>query len=100
MKRLGNLIRGLAIAGAALCGMATSASATAILFNTNSANTKFISSDALSLNSFQGPAATLNFSPDATNSASPGNVNYGIFTLACAACTTQALGGGGTFNAF
>jgi len=80
--------------------MVASANATTITFNTNAAGTVFFG-DGLSKNSSSGAAATLVFTPDANIAVGvPSNINYGNFTLTCAACTTQAGGAGAVFNAF
>ncbi len=81
---------------------AAPASAVIITYNTNGAGTGFSGGTSLSLGSSSGAAsATLVFEPNGnTVTGVPSNVNFGNFTLACPACTTQALGTGATFNPF
>ncbi len=89
--------------GAAALGMLVIAmgnvGAAAVTYGT-SPGTQFLSG-GLSLNSSLGAAATLAFTPTSfTSVGTPSNVNYGMFSLICASCTTQATGGGAVFSAF
>lgn len=80
---------------------AAPASAVIITYNTNGAGTGFSGGTSLSLSNSSGTSATLIFEPNGnTVTGVPSNVNFGNFTLACPACTTQALGTGATFNPF
>jgi MYXO-CTERM domain-containing protein len=86
--------------GLAAAMAAGSASASTVTYNTNAATTGF-GGTTLALNNTSGAAATLTFIPVAdSTTGTPSNVNFGNFTLACATCTTQALGAGSTFGAF
>ncbi len=82
--------------------LAGTASAATVTFNTNASSTGFNNSSSLSLASSAGAAATLAFTPvPSTTTGTPSNVSFGRFTLACAACSTQAAGSAGaTFNPF
>jgi hypothetical protein len=98
--KIGQLVQVTAIAGVAVFTMAASALAATITFNTNAAGTMF-AGDGLTLNNSLGSAATLTFTPDANATfGAPSNVNYGVFTLACPNCSTQAVGAGSFFNPF
>jgi hypothetical protein len=49
----------------------------------------------------QGANATLTFIPDINSTVGlPSNVDFGNFTLVCAACSTQAIGTGSVFSPF
>src|ERR1700677_4899008 len=102
--QIARTIRFAAVTGAAVFMMAAAARAGTVTFNTaqtGTGGTGFNGSADLVLNSSSGVAATLAFVPDMNSvNAVPGNVNFGNFTLACAACTTQAGGLGSTFGAF
>lgn len=75
--------------------------ASTVEFNTNAAATGFSGGGSLTLGSTSGAAAQLTFNPVAnTITGTPSNVNFGGFTLACATCSTQALGSGASFGAF
>jgi hypothetical protein len=86
--------------------MAASASATAITFNTSATGTGgsgFNGADTLTLNSSTGGPSTLSFETDPNSSpAVPSGINFGIFDLNCATCTTQSATSpvGATFAAF
>jgi hypothetical protein len=101
---IARIIRSAALAGAAVFMMAGGASAATITFNTaqtGSGGTGFNGSGTLVLHSSSGTDATLGFVPDMNSiNAVPGNVNFGNFTLACAACSTQAGGIGAFFGGF
>jgi hypothetical protein len=88
----------------ALFVTAAAANAGTITFNTSAtggAGTGFNGSGILTLNSSSGVAATLGFVPDGDSIVGvPGNVNFGNFTLACATCSTEAIGTGANFSAF
>ena len=91
------------IAGVATFVMAASASAAIITFNTQAPGTGFGVGGAggLTLNNSSGAAATLVFEPQPdTTYGVPSNVNFGIFTLDCVTCTTQAIGTGTHFDPF
>ena len=98
MKVIKRLVRAASIAGMAIFMAATSASAATITYSTNAANTGFNGGSSLTLDNSAGVAATLAFLPNAnTSSGVPSNVNFGIFTLACPSCTTEA---GASFSPF
>lgn len=86
--------------GAAMLMMSGGASGTTITFNTDAAGTGF-GGGGLSLTNSLGATSTLTYvaAPDTTTGV-PSNVNFGNFTLACAACSTQAIGAGSFYNAF
>ncbi len=102
--KLGRIVQAASLLGVAIFGLAASANAAAITFNTTatgSAGTGFNSSGNLSLNQSSGVAATLGFVADPNASVGiPSGINFGNFTLACAGCTTLAGGVGATFGAF
>jgi len=102
--QIARIIRSAALTGAAVFMMAAGASAGTVTFNTaqtGSGGTGFNGSGNLVLQSSSGADATLAFVPDMNSvNAVPGNVNFGNFTLACAACSTQAGGVGASFGAF
>jgi hypothetical protein len=99
MKRV-PVVHAACFAGMAICLFSVSASADIITYNTNSPNSVFVG-DGLSLVSSSGAAATIAFVADANQSyGTPTNTNYGIFTLACASCTTQADGIFADFSPF
>ncbi|MCE2947380.1 MAG: hypothetical protein ACK515_01145 [bacterium] len=94
------LTRALSIAGAVAAAFAGSATAATVTFNTNTVGTGF-GGTSLTLNSSSGAAATLTYiAAPTTTTGTPSNVNFGNFTLACAGCSTQALGTGASFSAF
>jgi len=94
------LTNALSIAGAVAAVLSGAASAATVTFTTNNPNTGF-GGTSLTLNSSSGAAATLSYAAaPTTTTGTPSNVNYGIFTLACAGCSTQDLGTGATFGAF
>jgi len=99
MKRV-PVVHAARLAIMAICLLPVSASATIITYNTDSPNSMFVG-DGLSLVSSSGAAATIAFVADADQSYGvPTNINYGIFTLTCASCTTQAGGTFADFNPF
>jgi hypothetical protein len=75
----------------AVFSMAATASAGTITYSTNAAGTEFVSPmNGLTLDSSSGLTATLTFEPDADIAIGvPSNINFGIFTLACAECSTE-----------
>lgn len=94
------LPRALSLAGVVAVALAGTATAATVTFNTNTVGTGFGGS-SLALNSSSGAAATLTYiAAPTTTTGTPSNVNFGNFTLVCAACSTQALGTGATFGAF
>ena len=102
--QIARIIRSAALVGAAVFMMAAGASAATITFNTaqtGSGGTGFNGTGNLVLQSSSGAGGTLAFVPDLNSvNAVPGNVNFGNFTLACAACSTQAGGIGAFFGGF
>ena len=87
-------------AGAAGLLMAAASFAATLTFSTNTAGTGFGGSN-LALSNSAGAAATLTFLPNISiTTGVPSNVNFGNFTLACPACSTQALNAGSSFSAF
>ena len=98
--KIGPLVQATSITAVAVFFMAATTKASTITFNTNAAGTMF-AGDGLTLNSSVGAAGTLTFTPDGdTTFGMPSNVNFGIFTLACRTCSTQAIGTGSFFNSF
>jgi hypothetical protein len=94
------LVKHASRAGVALILLAVCASASTVTFNTNAAGTGF-GGTSLTLSNSLGAAATLTFVPDAdTVTGVPSNINFGIFNLLCAACSTQAIGAGSFFDPF
>lgn len=94
------LTSALSIASAVAAALAGPATAATVTFNTNTAGTGF-GGVSLTLNNSSGTAATLTYvAAPTTTTGTPSNVNFGNFTLACAGCSTQALGIGATFSAF
>ena len=90
----------VAAIGLALITVSAGASAATVTFNTNAPGTEY-ASGGLSLASSGGAAATLTFAPQIDSiTGTPSNVNYGIFTLLCNTCTTQANAGGAFFSPF
>ena len=80
---------------------ALNASASPITFTTNATGTGFNGGTANTLNSTAGASATLSYVDQGLSTVGvPSNVNFGNFTLVCASCTTQSLGGGAVFNPF
>jgi hypothetical protein len=73
---------------------AMNAGAGTITFATNAPGTEFVSPmTGLVLDDSSGLKATLTFDPDAQMAVGlPSNINYGTFTLACAACLTNKTG--------
>ena len=102
--QIARIFRSAAVTGVAVFMMAAGASAATITFNTaqtGTGGTGFNGSGNLILYSSSGAEATLAFVPDMNSvNAVPGNVNFGNFTLACTACSTQAGGSGSLFDAF
>jgi hypothetical protein len=97
--RIGRFVQTATLTGAVFM-MAASLSASSIMFNTNAAGTKF-SGDGLTLDSTQGAAATLTFSPDGNTLVGvPTNINFGSFFLTCLSCSTQVNGAGAFFPDF
>jgi len=99
--KIASLIQSAPIAGVALILMTATASASSITYNTNAAGTVFTNDSSLTLNNTAGATATLTYIPDPdTTYGIPSNVDFGNFTLSCAACTTLDDGIGSTFGAF
>jgi hypothetical protein len=99
--KIGRLIQAVLITGVAVLMMAGSASASTVTYNTNAPGTGFNGTGSLFLNNSTGAAATLTYKPDAnTTTGVPSNVNFGLFTLVCSLCGTQAMGPGSSFNPF
>ena len=75
----------------AVFSMAVTASAGTITYSTNAPGTEFVSpTTGLTLDSSSGLTATLTFEPDADIAIGvPSNINFGIFTLVCAECSTE-----------
>jgi hypothetical protein len=97
---INRLVHAASITGVALFMMAASASAS-ITYSTDTTATGFNGTTLDTLNNSTGVAATLHFTPDINiTTGVPSNVNFGLFTLACPTCTTQAGGVGTHFNAF
>jgi hypothetical protein len=94
-------IKSATITGVVGLMVAVGASASTVTFQTD-IGTGFNGTTTLSLNQFSGAAATLAFVPDPSATTTPGNVNYGNFTLACALCTlsTATTPVGAIFNGF
>ena len=94
-------VRAVATFGIVLISIGASASAGSITYNTNAAGTGF-AGGGLTLNGTNG--ASLVFTPrPSTTTGTPSNVNFGIFTLFCAACTSQptsGTAGSATFGSF
>lgn len=98
--KIGPFVQATAITAVAVFLMAATSNASTITFNTNAAGTMF-AGDGLTLNNSLGAAATLTFTPDGdTTFGVPSNVNFGIFTLGCITCSTQAIGAGSFFDSF
>ena len=98
MKVIKRLVRAASIAGMAMFITAASASAATITYGTNAAGTGFSGGSSLVLDNSAGADATLTFFPNANiSSGVPSNVNFGLFTLACPSCTTEA---GASFSPF
>jgi len=102
--QIARIIQSAALTGGVVFMMAACASAATITFNTAQTGTGgsgFNGTGNLILHSSSGAEATLAFVPDMNSvNAVPGNVNFGNFTLACSACSTQAGGSGSLFDAF
>lgn len=80
--------------------LASGANAATVTFNTTDPGTGFTGGSLTLLSNFGAPAS-LTFVPVADiTTGVPSNVNFGIFTIECNACSTQALGAGAAFNAF
>ena len=95
------LLQSVSVAAFALTMMVSSASAVTITYETDGPGTGFNGTSNLSLLNTSGMAATLQFLPNVLSvSGVPSNINYGDFTLACATCSTQAIGNGSTFAPF
>lgn len=88
-------------AGIAIFAMAADANASTITYSTNATGTEFVSPAGLTLASMaSGLAATLTFQPDVNIAIGvPSNINFGIFTLVCAACLTNQTSSA-TFSPF
>jgi hypothetical protein len=98
---IGRFISAASMLATAAILMTASASASTVMFETDM-NSGFNNTNGLSLNSSAGSiaGATISFVADPSATVGLGNVNYGIFTLQCVACGTQASGIGASFNAF
>ena len=76
------------------------AHAATITYSTNAPGTGF-GGTSLVLNNSSGEASTLTFAPNVNSiSGVPSNVNFGVFTLVCTTCTTQAIGSGANYGSF
>jgi hypothetical protein len=96
-----NVLQSISVAALALTMMAPAASAVTITYETDGPGTGFNGTSNLSLSNTSGMAATLQFLPNQLSiSGVPSNINYGDMTLACATCSTQAIGNGSTFAPF
>lgn len=94
------LFQSASITGTAAFFMLASAGATPIIYSTNAAGTGF-GGTSLILTSASGEIATLTFIPNVNiQTGVPSNVNFGNFTLYCAACQTQRNNVGAYFTAF
>lgn len=95
-----NLITSVATVAIGAVLFASTLGAATITYNTSDPGTGFGGGSNI-LNSSSGASATLTFTPNANASVGvPSNINFGNFTLACGACSTQAVGNGSTFSAF
>jgi len=98
--KINRLLKAISFNSVAALVICTSASAANITFNTNAAGTAF-TGGGLVRNSQSGAAATLTFTPEANTTVSTmSGINYGIFTLLCAACPLNGAGIGATFDSF
>jgi hypothetical protein len=88
-KRFLQVIPAIAIA---IFMMATSAEAGPITYSTNVTGTGFVAPiSGLTLTSASGVSATLTFQPDVDiETGVPSNINLGIFTLVCTACSSNS----------
>ena len=68
-------------------------------YNTT-AGSGFNDTGDLTLTSSGGLSATLTFAPEVNTTAIPNNIDFGTFTLTCAACSPQAGDSGATFSPF
>lgn len=95
------LLQVAAVVVIAIFTMAANANASTITYSTNASSTGFVSPTGLTLASMTGGlAATLTFQPDVDIAIGvPSNINFGIFTLTCAACLTSQTSSA-TFSPF
>jgi hypothetical protein len=99
--KMERMIQATLLAGLAGFLMGASANAATITYDTNGVGTGFNGTNVLTLNSTAGVGATLVFHPNVNSTTGlPSNIDFGTFTLACAACGPQGGGAGATFNPF